>query len=93
MRRPLQQPYDGTYRVLSRIGKRYVLDINGMEDTVSIDCLKPTYLESTSLHTFRHTPPFPLHRTLSQTFTYQFVHEEPSLGLLPLRNKVTWGVL
>lgn len=46
VRRPLQQPYDGPYQVLSRKGKCYDLDINGREDRVSIDSLKPAYLET-----------------------------------------------
>ena len=48
IRKPLQQPYDGPYKVLSRSDKHFTLDIQGTRKTVSLDCLKPTYLESTT---------------------------------------------
>jgi hypothetical protein len=44
-RRSLQTPYTGPYRVVSRAGKFLVLDVNGRQDAVSIDRLKPTYLD------------------------------------------------
>ena len=34
------------YRVLKRADKHYTLDIAGRPEVVSLDCLKPTYLES-----------------------------------------------
>ena len=43
--KPLQQPYDGPCKVLQRNDKYYVVDINGSHDTVSLDHLKPAYLE------------------------------------------------
>ena len=48
VKRPLQRPYDGPYKVLKRTDKFYTLDINGTHDTVSIDRLKPAYFESSS---------------------------------------------
>ena len=42
VRKPLQPPYHGPYPVLKRTGKLY---INGRKDTVSINRLKPTYLD------------------------------------------------
>ena len=42
VRKPLQQPCDGPYRVLDKI------DINGRQDTVSLDRLKPTHLAPTN---------------------------------------------
>ena len=46
IRKPLQPPYDDPYRVLKRADKRYTLDIAGRPEAVSLDCLKPAYLES-----------------------------------------------
>ena len=47
VRRPLQAPYDGPYRVLERADKFLTLDLGGRKDTVSLDHLKPAYLEVT----------------------------------------------
>ena len=48
VKRPLQCPYDGPYKVLKCTDKFYTLDINETHDTVSIDHLKPAYFESSS---------------------------------------------
>ncbi len=45
VRKPLQQPYDGPYLVLDRSAKFFTVDIKGRKDTVSIDRLKPAYLD------------------------------------------------
>ena len=52
VRQPLQQPYTGPYRVLRRTDKTFVIDKNGKHETVSVDRLKPAFLETTSM-----TPP------------------------------------
>lgn len=46
VRRPLQQPYDGPYKVVQRAKKVYVLDINEKHQAVSTYCLKPAHLEN-----------------------------------------------
>ena len=45
IRKPLQPPYDGPYRVISHTSKYYSVDVNGKQEVVSVDCLKPAYLE------------------------------------------------
>lgn len=45
VRKPLQQPYDGPYEVRKRTDKHYTIAINGRQDTVSLDRLKPARLE------------------------------------------------
>ena len=47
VKRPLQQPYDSPFKVIKCSNKHFTLDIKGKESVVSIDCLKPAYLEST----------------------------------------------
>ena len=43
---PLQQPYDGPFKVIKRSNKHFTLEIKGKQSVVSIDHLKPAYLES-----------------------------------------------
>ncbi|GAA55185.1 retrovirus-related Pol polyprotein from transposon 412 [Clonorchis sinensis] len=44
VRKPLQPPYEGTFRVISRTDKTFVIDRNGRKDSVSIDRLKVAYM-------------------------------------------------
>jgi hypothetical protein len=45
VRKPLQRPYDGPFPVVSRHSKHFILSRSGKHDSVSIDRLKPAYLE------------------------------------------------
>ena len=44
-RKPLQHLYNGSYKVLKRESKHFVIDINGRHDTVTLDRLKPAHSE------------------------------------------------
>ena len=57
VRKPLQQPYDGPYKVLKRAEKHYVVDVKGRRDTISLDRLKPAHLESVAPSQVEQTPP------------------------------------
>ena len=48
VKRPLQRPYDGPYKVLERTDKYYVIDVNGTRDTISVDRLKPAHIDKTN---------------------------------------------
>ncbi|BHF61005.1 hypothetical protein SprV_0100397500 [Sparganum proliferum] len=57
-RRPLQPHYDGPYKVLRRSDKDVVIDRNGKTDTVSIDRVKPAYIDDSDHSSPQHcTPP------------------------------------
>jgi cleavage and polyadenylation specificity factor subunit 1 len=46
----LQQPYEGPYRIVRRCRKHYVVDMNGKNQSLSIDRLKPAFgVEALSL--------------------------------------------
>ncbi|BHF83388.1 hypothetical protein SprV_0902653000 [Sparganum proliferum] len=58
VRRRLQPPYDGPYKVLRRSDKDAVIDRNGKTDTVSIDRVKPAYIDDSDHSSPQHcTPP------------------------------------
>ena len=40
VRKPLQKPYDGSYKVQKHAEKHYTVDINGQDKMISIDHLK-----------------------------------------------------
>lgn len=44
VRKPLQAPYKGPFKVIRRTPKYFILDINGEEDSVSLERLKVAYL-------------------------------------------------
>ena len=45
VKKPLQQPYDGPFPVLTRSDYSYTLDLNGCIDSISVDRLKPAYVD------------------------------------------------
>ena len=45
VKKPLQPPYDGPYKVIKRRDKHFTLDVKGSESVVSIDRFKPAYLD------------------------------------------------
>ncbi|GFW25124.1 hypothetical protein TNCV_3156271 [Trichonephila clavipes] len=59
LRHPLQQPYDGPFKVLQRKDKVFFLDINGKRVSVSIDRCKPAF--------FRNTEDLQLPQTKNET--------------------------
>ena len=84
VRRPLQQPYDGPYKVLQRADKHFTIDINSRHDTVSLDRLKPAHLEPpaspareltpTIPATLANNPPLPPDPTARVTRSGRHVH-------------------
>ena len=48
VRKPLQHPYDGPYKVVRRSSKHFTVDIRGRQDVISLDRLKPAHMETTT---------------------------------------------
>ncbi|KER23405.1 hypothetical protein T265_08729 [Opisthorchis viverrini] len=48
VKRPLQYPYDGPFKVISRKDKYFVIERNGKPDSVSIDRLKVAFIDDES---------------------------------------------
>ena len=44
IRKPLQQPYNGPFKIISRTKKHFTVDVNGRQEVVSVDRLKAAYL-------------------------------------------------
>ena len=43
-KRPLEQPYSGPYRVISRSDKCFTVDVSGHDKSVSVDRLKHAFI-------------------------------------------------
>ena len=46
VRKPLQSPYDGPYRVIARTAKFYTIDLHEKQEVVSVDRLKPAHIDN-----------------------------------------------
>ena len=57
VKRSLQPPYDGPYLVLKRTSKHYTVNVNNQHQTISIDRLKPAFLEDPEPPQLSPTPP------------------------------------
>ncbi|BHF63007.1 hypothetical protein SprV_0200599600 [Sparganum proliferum] len=67
VRRPLQQPYDGPFRVLSRTDMHFTIDRGGRTDVASVDRLKAAYTEPLSTSPTEQPPLVTLPLAISQT--------------------------
>ena len=47
-RGPLQRPYHGPYKVIAPGEKTFLVDMGGKEERISVDRLKPAYVDTTS---------------------------------------------
>ena len=57
VKKPLQPPYTGPYRVIKKKDKYFILDINSKHETISVDRLKVAHTDSESTSsTTRPTP-------------------------------------
>ena len=68
IRKPLQPPYDGPFRVIKRANKHFTIALRGRHDTISIDRLKPAHLDFDRSNSTSTTQP-PAPQTVSPTPT------------------------
>ncbi len=59
VRKPLQHPYDGPFKVIKRGDKHFTVDVNGRHDTVSLDRLKPAHMDFSASSTPELSTPDP----------------------------------
>ena len=67
VRKPLQPPYDGPFPIIRRTDKHFTIAINGRNDTISIDRLKPAHIDSEDSQPSRNTPQSQSHPSPSHT--------------------------
>ena len=68
IKKPLQQPYDGPFRVNKWNDKHFTLDVKGTESVISNDRLKPAHIEElTMTATTSKGGPLPVTPTSSST--------------------------
>ena len=76
VRKPLQPPYKGPYKVLDRSSHYFTVDVNGHTDTITLNRLKPAYTNnslcldtstSSQSPTCTYTPPPPPLQPSSET--------------------------
>ena len=51
---PLQRPYDGPYRVISRGQKTFLVDLGGRPEVISLDRLKAVYIQTRTFQFLWH---------------------------------------
>ena len=104
VRCPLQAIYDGRNRIFKQTDKFFTLDFGSRNDMVSLNCLKPVYLEATPEGT-EHSSPHPPHHSaflthpISTSRTYIPGSLAPADGYIfqndschELRSLAHWGV-
>ncbi|XP_064468596.1 uncharacterized protein LOC135380975 [Ornithodoros turicata] len=75
VRKPLQPPYTGPRLVLRRSPNFYTIQLNGREDTVALERLKPAYVDA--------VPPLP------PSFSVELLYDSPSTASCPLTTPTT----
>ena len=56
VRKPLQQPYEGPFRVISRHDKTFKVERHGRVEVISVDRLKPAHVDDSALPNANSTP-------------------------------------
>lgn len=46
VRKPLQQPYDGPYKVLQRNDRHFTLQLKNRKEVISLDRIKPAFIDT-----------------------------------------------
>ena len=97
VRKPLQQPYTGPYRVLQRSDKHYTVDFNGRNEVISLDRLKPAHMKHLTTEDVDDEatplPPSSLEESSrpTQQITHSGRHVHWPERLMCYRSPVHWG--
>ena len=67
VRKPLQPPYEGPFKVLKRDAKYFTLELKGRTDRISLDRLKPAHVDKLPQPQPTTPPPCPLPVTTDTT--------------------------
>jgi hypothetical protein len=95
VRKPLQPPYDGPFKVIQRRDKYFLIDRNGHQDAVNIDRLKVAFVEpsaqadNNSLPT--HIQPTTPTTTTSTSKPYPTLPSPVSLPTVPSVKQTRFG--
>ena len=54
IKRPLEQPYSGPFRVVCRSDKCFTVNVSGQDKTISVDRLKPAFILAEDIETGAH---------------------------------------
>ena len=82
IRKPLQPPYEGPFKVLNRSDKSFTILLNGKEEIVSIDRLKAALVEETPKDSPNKSPT-QLPTPITSTSNANPVFRPPSLDCSP----------
>ena len=93
VRKPLQQPYDGTFPIIPRTDKHYTISINGRNDTVSIDILKPAHLDTDSLNSNSTSNLSSLRPAITQTPLHLAFPSSPPISIQPPHEQLVLDVV
>ena len=86
VRKSLQRPYDGPYRIIKRTDKHYTLDVKEKHEVISLDRLKPAHLDTHDPDLIRQdqSPSNLLHLSLNQLQNICYfitLHQQEPLAL------------
>ena len=75
-----QSPYEGPYQVIKRENKKFVVEVRGKKETVTVDRVKPAYVIMDDVDTPDYRPP---QETARQNPEHRIVRSHPKITVNP----------